>query len=255
MCSLDESYTGPIDDNLLSLADIFGNVNFEITKTECETKQCIWEDLKKEEDRSTLIKKKLECSSLYIDFCERVADNEDVTEYPWLQECYDRSNRVLMVDPRDEVAGTHSFTGCTHDSAVPDFTESTFHNTLAGPTYAMKYFDIETKNKAIPAGYAWGTLGYGEDAPEILLGPSVVIDVSKTSYLKEYGKPMEKYMYTKYTITSVTRGFDWEDILILNGEVIFEDLTLKDVTFYDIDFTIMNIRFKNVVFEMLISMD
>ena len=197
------------------------------------------------------MERRLSCSKQYYEFCQDVAESEQNLNYPHLQRCYDRGdgNRVLMVDTRDKIAGTHSYTDCVH-GWKPTLKESSFHSSIAGPTYAMKYFDETMRKEDIAPEYAWAILENKNGiSPDLLLGPSVVIDAYNGDFIHSYGHARISYPLTGViVIKSTNKGFEWDNITI-NGKVIFKDMTLQDVSFRDVDFSASNIEFDNVHFD------
>jgi hypothetical protein len=162
--------------------------------------------------RKARLERRLSCSNQYYEFCQVVAESEQNLNYPYLQRCYDRGdgNRVLMVDTRDKIAGTHSYTDCVH-GWKPTLKESSFHSSIAGPTYAMKYFDETMRKEDIAPEYAWAKIKKKNGiSPDLLLGPSVVIDAYNGDFIHSYGHARISYPLSgEIIIKSTNKGFEW----------------------------------------------
>ena len=214
---------------------------------------CLWSDIKNLA-RTDRIHRGIECSKQYVAFCDKVSDNEDTTEYKYLQECYDRGigNRVMMIDQRDAIEGTHAFSDCTH-GYFPDLSLSTFKNTVAGPTYALKFFPKEEQILSLGDKYTWGSLReINQRSPHILLGPGVNIytSSSKQEFITKYGDARIKYEVEddEYYVVDTVSNFVWDNTITLVGRIIFEG-TLKEAVFRDVDFRLFNLTFQNVVLK------
>ena len=215
---------------------------------------CDWRSLKDKD-----INDKLECSRQMWEYGQATAKHTNNSFYPHLQKTYFMKHRVVMVDPRDEIAGAHSFSDCTH-GWEPSLRGAKFNNVRAGPSRAHHRFNDINKNRLLPDGYSWAELE-NDNAMQLLLGPGVEIskiddmNVTNEFYTDKIPFSIGNQYYFVFGITNVYRGFDASSIIFVGDSTLhFKHLTLKDCSFLGVNFELPtagreHFKFTNVSFE------
>ena len=161
----------------------------------------------------------------------------------------------VMVDPKYPDSDEYMLP-CSHGAKI-DMRDSTFQDTIGGPTFAMADFDEPDKASAVDELHTWAKILQPIEVkpgsaiyPDLLLGPGVIIDGREDAHIiYEYGAARH-IVKTPYVVNYLTNEFKWGSMRVLctdNPCLIFKDMEIRDADFRGVSFD-GSVRFENVAF-------
>lgn len=205
---------------------------------------CFWDAVS-----SASFKEQLDCSDFNTRHCKRVGGRN----------CYGTTlhHPMVMIDPRYPNNDEEYILPCTHGSFAIDMRDSTFDNTIGGPTFAMVDFDEQHKMNALGTLHTWAKINQAIEVqpgvvryPDLLLGPGIRIDASKDSgIIYEYGRSRH-IVSTPFEIVYISNEFKWGTMSITCETkpcVVFADMEIRDADLRGVTFD-GSVHFKNVQF-------